>query len=399
MLKPVSTDPLWSICTGSVASQEGYKVKLDGHQLAKRNVMFLMLNYFQGEKIFDWLGEHVVIDNDNDFTVDEKLLDKVQFVIDYIRDFHNKASDGFTATVGEVVETPTLKIVCPIIVKYDNIIEVITFSNEYKTVGAINNPELICALGAALDPLDKLDGSTEKLQLIQTVVQPNCSSPYVSTYTNSVMLDKELTRLGLKANEIKNLQYDCPTTVNKLCKTCLASHHCLAFQESKNEVVMQHELIVPKIHGELSTMTDDELGSILSAEEIFIDAFTKAKIEASRRIGEEGKVIQGWHIGKGKNSSKWNADKETVAKKLKGMKIIKDDIFPSKLISPSQARKLQGLTDIQKTNLEKLIDEVTGVGRLTANDYEGVASVESLAAEPVQPVPMTAEAIAVTSFL
>ena len=68
----------------------------------------------------------------------------------------------------------------------------------------------------------------------------------------------------------------------------------------------------------------------------------------------------------GRSSRVWNDDEEVIVKALKGRRLKKDDIYPTKLISPAQLEKLDSLTADQKDKLlKKYVTEKAGKLKLT----------------------------------
>ena len=80
------------------------------------------------------------------------------------------------------------------------------------------------------------------------------------------------------------------------------------------------------------------------------DIFKQAEEEAQVRI-KNGKDVPGYMMSPGNSSKKWSISEEELVKKLKACKLKKDEIYISKLISPSQLMKHEGLTTIQKERI------------------------------------------------
>lgn len=367
---PRSDDPKWQYCPGSIEAEKDYIPKLNGHEITTKKVMGLLSSYFiDGVNVFTSIGENnCTTDGSIEYVVDKKILDKVQCVLDYYKTLYQK--DNCKIRIVESIELNGCNYVNYISVISDDHIEVIIYSNEYKNIPLLDNPQLLLALIHEIDKLT-IDG-VENETIAMTVIQPNCINPVSTQPIDLGQLDSKVDPL---LEKLRYLKPGSPRVENHLCKTCLAYSDCPQAKQQNKEVTMQHELIIAKVHDELETMSETDLSAILSVEETFIDAFTKANLEAESRI-DRGEVIPGWHMSSGNKSSVWNEDKDVIVKKLKAMKIVKDEIFPSKLISPAKARKLEKLSDIQRNNLEKLISEVEGRPRLKPNDFQPIIQQE-----------------------
>lgn len=352
MLTVSSDNFRWQYCQGSAIAEQGYQKKLNGHEIAKIAVIHLVKNYFESNKqLTIQVGETLVFGG-LQIEVTQKIMDRVLLFLQQI-DLNFKVHyANFNISGNENYEIYINDGIC---VASNNSVELFIYNNEYKAVGIMDNPSVWCVLSLYCDQQYK--------ELKCTVIQPNCSTTSVTSF---------FTEDQIKVNYEKlinlNFGIDKKFTVNPHCKSCSHYQHCEEVKKYNQGEVMQHELIVSKVHSELETMSNEDLASILNCEESFTDAFTRANQEALDRL-EAGHVINGFHLGTGRVSFKWNEDADTVEKKLKGMKVKKDGIFPSQLITPAQARKLENLTDAQRSRLEGLIAEVVGKNTIKKNDF------------------------------
>jgi hypothetical protein len=109
-----------------------------------------------------------------------------------------------------------------------------------------------------------------------------------------------------------------------------------------------------------SEMTDQQLAEIMDAAPLITKMIEQVKDEAKSRL-DQGVPIPGYAIGAGKSSKQWADDEEVVAKKLTGLRQMKKaDVYPAKLITPAAALKFPGLSDRQKSSIEKMIEVVPG---------------------------------------
>jgi hypothetical protein len=101
----------------------------------------------------------------------------------------------------------------------------------------------------------------------------------------------------------------------------------------------------------IKTLDNDQLAKLYDSQPAIQQIFTLVSEELERRV--RGGGVDGFMIGHGNTSKVWAFDEETIAKKLKGMRLNLDDIYPRKMISPAQAVKHEKLTAAQRTRVEK----------------------------------------------
>ena len=109
----------------------------------------------------------------------------------------------------------------------------------------------------------------------------------------------------------------------------------------------------------VENMTNEQLAEIKDAEPLITKMLEQVGDEIFKRL-KDGQEFENYGLGKGNSSKKWIDDEETVFKKLKVMRLKKEEIYVAKIISPSAALKHEGLTDRQKANLEKMFEVVPG---------------------------------------
>jgi len=161
---------------------------------------------------------------------------------------------------------------------------------------------------------------------------------------------------------------DAPLIPGKHCQWCKANPkrggHCSAETEKSMEVInsMNTEMIthgadaglleyITKAVADVKSLTPEQLSQLADAEPGIQAAFDKVKAEIEDRI-KQGIPVPGYAMQPGRGANVWAADEETIVKKLKGCRLKQADIYPPKLISPTQALKLEQLSDIQKKRIE-----------------------------------------------
>lgn len=280
--------------------------------------------------------------------------------------------------------------------KIDNqvlFIEVIQYSDRNLYINVNDNPEFTACLKSIL-MMNKVD---EVVALRATIIQPGIDTdPIRHQNLTTFGLDPLVDKLVNRANRVIDLEHYLKS--GKHCNWCLHKPNCEQITKVKKEEINKMDggelSIIQSVHTEIESMPLSKLADILDAEKSFNDAFSRAKVEAKRRA-ELGEIVSNdthtWFIGNGKKSKSWNESSDKIVKKLKGMKVIKDDIFPSKLITPAQALKLD-LTETQINNLKKLISEIDGKPslmqgenkQLTAEDMFSAVKTEEKQVEEVE---------------
>jgi len=92
--------------------------------------------------------------------------------------------------------------------------------------------------------------------------------------------------------------------------------------------------------------------------------FAEIEEEIESRL-DRGERVKGYSMQPGNSKQEWNLSEEEIVKKLKGVKLKKDEIYIGKLLSPSQVLKHPKLTAQQKKRFaESYIDKVPGANKL-----------------------------------
>ena len=173
---------------------------------------------------------------------------------------------------------------------------------------------------------------------------------------------------------------DAPLTPGKHCQWCKANPkrggHCSAQSDQSLKVVekmsnteLAGQLVAggSNLHDYFSavmadpkSLTEDQLAELSDAEAGIQAVFDKVNAEIKARV-DQGITVPGFAMEPGKGSNVYSADEKIVVKKLKACRLKKDDIFPSKLITPAALMSLDKLTDDQKERLKtELITYVAG---------------------------------------
>ena len=153
------------------------------------------------------------------------------------------------------------------------------------------------------------------------------------------------------------------------CRYCPHKLNCEEVKRVEVENLDSTEHLMSQVHGDLAALSGDILAQMLGVEKSYNDAFTRVKEEVKKRIGE-GEEVGRYFLGKGRITKKWSLPDDEIEKKLKGMRVKKPSIFPSKFLSPTQALLIEGLKDSQIKNLNDLIIEEEGKPQLKLAETE-----------------------------
>ena len=202
-----------------------------------------------------------------------------------------------------------------------------------------------------------------------TIIQPKIESdPIRSEFTNRYDVVNFVEDLAKKA--ILTDDPNAPLKSGEHCQWCSHKAKCQEIVDTKCNDLDTTEHLMSKIHSDLAKLEGDVVAQLLDVEKTYIDAFTRLKVEASKRLENDEKVGD-YFIGKGKTSYKWAFPNDVIETKLKSKKFKKDEIFPSKFLSPAQARKVD-MSDAQRKNLEELIVELEGKPQLKKGEPQQI---------------------------
>jgi hypothetical protein len=135
---------------------------------------------------------------------------------------------------------------------------------------------------------------------------------------------------------------------------------------------------------DMSAMDGGKLAAILDAMGPVKKLIKLADDEATKRVKADPESVPGYGLVPGRNKSEWVDDEETVEKKLRGMRLKVNDVYPKKLITPAAALKHEHFNERQlKRMKEEMIQTVAGdkkLGKLkpqadATTMFEGVVPV------------------------
>jgi hypothetical protein len=247
-----------------------------------------------------------------------------------------------------------------------------------------------------------------------SIVQPKTSIPIRYQDSSAADVMNKVDILAFAAYQTD--KPDAPLTAGKHCQWCKANPkrggHCTAAAEQGLEVVksMSNDLVIEnggslfevmsQMVKDTSALTNEQLAQFADAKDPMVAAFVKVEEEIQARL-ELGQQVSGYAMLPSNSSYVWNADAKEIEKALKGRRLKLADIYPPKLISPAQLKKLPTtkLTVEQKKRIEKdYISEKVGKLALRKVARKEKESAEQMFAGIQKPVAEVA-ALEEISFL
>lgn len=208
-----------------------------------------------------------------------------------------------------------------------------------------------------------------------TIIQPKtnpvirsvCSTRYEDNISSYKVVDR-LFELELAADRTD--RPDAPLIPGKWCQWCKANPKrggdCMAdVNESIStiETTVGSEIIatdgksvfefIGSSFSKIKELTNLQLADLADAKDSVMAGFQSVEDEIQRRIEDEKQHVPGYAMGFGNDANVWAEPDDKIEKMLKARRLTKDEIFPSKLISPAQVMKLTKLTVEQRAKIEK----------------------------------------------
>lgn len=386
----------WPNCPGSVRESADYE-DIPGAAAIDGTGSHLLLEMCLKNNVVAKAYDQQIIgvndeENPNGWLIDNERCKRVQMCLDYVHrrvdDLKQQFPNANVQVFTEARTNPGIYFgrddwwgTCDITIMAKHrmlgdvlFIEVIDYKDGQGWVDEKDNTQLNSYLFGQMLPYLG-GGEILKSELIggcrMTIVQPKTSRPvrYVDTDPKNVVDTAFYLSKRAKLTDDPNAEL----TPGKHCQWCPANPkrggHCTAdATKTLNEVTQLTTNITAgstDLHQQLSAaVTDvtalsvDELSQLADMEPGMSAIFDKIKAEIQVRL-ENQIPVPGYALEPGKGSRQWNKPEEEIVKKLKARRLKKDDIYPSKLISPAQVEKLDKLSDSQKASLiEELVSYV-----------------------------------------
>ncbi|MDC0600094.1 DUF2800 domain-containing protein [Flavobacteriales bacterium] len=416
----------WPHCAGSLREEARYPdVSGDAAIDGTGTHLLVELCLFDGVSADAYIGETIGVgdkDKPEGWTVEKDRADRAQICLNYVErrcneletqfpNAHIKVEAESRSDPGLLYGRHDWEGTCDItITVFGNnkpgllFIETCDYKDGRGWVDEKDNSQLLAYLAGKMrlyianDPLTPKPFRLERIGGCRmSIVQPKTSRPirYQDCTAAEAMAKVDELAIAAAATDDPNA----PLTAGKHCQWCKANPkrggHCTAAAEQSLEVVksMSSDLIVKEggslfevigsMVADVKALSVEQLAQLADAKPALIAAFGKAEEEIQSRI-EAGTAVPGYAMLPGNSSYVWGGTKEEIEKALKGRRLKLKDIYPPKLISPAQMKKLPNdiLSPEQKKRLEKdFVTEKTGKLTLKKVALKEKASSEELFAD------------------
>lgn len=382
----------WPHCPGSVREEAAYP-NISGDAAIDGTGSHLLLEICMIDphpllKLDKLVGTTIGIDHPDKpggWMVDKERADRVMMCINYIGrrggeidgckiEAESKSNPGFYFKRNDWWGT------CDITLTGTDTLEVIDYKDGRMYVDVKDNTQLMSYAFGKLAPFIFIDepdfGSCPFKNVRMTIVQPKTNTPvrYVDVTPEEVWARGVKLSVAAEATDDPNA----PLIEGKHCTWCKHGRagNCTAKTQKAMEALEAVTTITDKgtlleaiQAGSISpgTMTNDQLASFMDATPLINQMIKQVEDEIASRL-DDGQSVPHYAWGTGRSSKKWIDDPEIVAKKLKGMRFKKDELYPAKLISPTAALKHPTITDRQKANIEKMIQVVEGKKKVVSSN-------------------------------
>lgn len=394
----------WPSCPGSIREEERYP-DIPGAAAIDGTGSHLLLELCLKNNVVAAQYDQQIIganhqDNPNGWLVDVDRIERVQQALDYIKRRSDELKQWYPgcnvlveseskADPGGAFGRDDWWGTCDVTIMARHphsgevyFIEVIDYKDGRGYVSEKNNTQnisylfgkmrkYVCSGPDLVRPFKPDNVHNIRMTIIQPKTNPSvryvCSTrPEDEVSTASVVEDA----INLSNAADRTDDPDAPLIPGNHCQWCKANPkrggHCTANTEKSLETVnimsnipmtgsgTKSDTIVEylgNVMADPKSLTEDELSQLADAEAGIQAVFDKVKAEIKERI-EQGITVPGYAMEPGNGSNVWNEDEEVVVKKLKALRLKKDDIYPAKLISTAQFMKLDNISDKQKERIK-----------------------------------------------
>lgn len=313
------------------------------------------------------LGQ-VMIDHEGEFTIDQDRIDRIKVAFDYVVDQVTARGEGLPHVRTECLVNPASLVsrddmggTVDVQIHSNGLLELIDYKDGMNPTDAREQLEQY-AVGALAEALADPNPAHifEKVRL--TVIQPKLALSGMNPISSidmdaSDVLFKIVPKLidEASATDDPDAQF---IPGEKQCKYCSHRGNCKpAFEHSMGQAgVKFNDLSKPT-----QSMTDEELRKVIESVPLLRAMIEAVEGEALERF-KSGRPITGLKMVRNAGRRTWAMPEEEIAEKLSKMKVPKDLIYRSVLISPAQTDKLNwknrkgeevSLTERQRKVLEQ----------------------------------------------
>ena len=342
----------WSACPGSIREEANFPPSKSGPGAIDGTHSHSVLEWcIKGGLIYPVVGM-TMTDHEGEFTIDEERAERIRFAIDYIktRKIWVEITHGPAEVIAEerVEPAPLLgrndlsgTVDVQIIAK--NYFEVIDLKDGMNPVKAENNLQMqqyACGILAKLWATTSQFDTAVRL----TIIQPKArlkGGAGIETADYTVE-DVKQWALQIIAEAKATDAPDAPLVPGEAqCKYCPHKACPARVQHALSESGISFEdLSKTAAEKQPTVLTNDEIRSILEAAPLIRQMIEGAEEEAMRRF-KTGNPIDGLKVirGRGGNAA-WKLDEAEMLGKLTRMGVPKSEALITKLISPTQVKKL-----------------------------------------------------------
>ena len=366
----------WMACAGSLVLEDGLPDSTSIHAAegtAAHELGAMCLT--EGKDANAYLGRVLKADG-YEFTVDENMADYIQEYVNRIREYANGNAElmveqrvDFSRYVGIPDQFGTSDAV--VLLQDELQVHDLKYGRGVQ-VDADNNKQLLLYALGTYD-MASLLGDFKKVRLV--IHQPRING-HLSEWDLSV---DELLAFSVEALEAAQRTRDARDHVevhgmspafNKYlnpgesqCRWCKAKARCPALMhevlqtvDNDFEDLSQLEDLTPT---EPAAMTNEHLGILIPKLTLIRDWCDAVHTLAFNEL-DAGNDVPGCKLVQSRRGNRSWTDASEVEKTMKSMRLKKEEMYNSKIISPTQAEKLVGSTPKRWTRLASLITQPKG---------------------------------------
>ena len=365
-----SSSARWIACPGSVREEAKYPEPPSGQAAIDGTHTHTVLEQCVNNGFMDpmLIVGTTLKDHEGEFTVDVEQAKRVTKAIGYLRKRYDHLS-----TVGPVRVTSECRVdagqllgrndihgTADVILETTGFVEVVDYKDGFTPVEAEYNTQMTIYAAGVLAGMDD-HSPIENVRM--TIIQPKMvelnREPISHWDISKDDLMKSFEDIGIAANATDNpLAELVPGDVQ--CKWCRAKGSCKALTTKALEEaqLMFADIDVAKeaAEKEPNEMSDEELARIIEAIPLIKQLIDGAEKEAMRRF-ETGHRVPGLKVIRNPGRRKWALPEEEMAEKLKRMRMPKDVIYKTTLISPKQAKEARWEMTVKGEKVESCLSE------------------------------------------